>query len=72
VRSHIGVASVEIGATVDVRDVLEVKRAAMAAHASQIPESMSALQLPDHHFADVYGWEWYVRSGPPGPIDALG
>ncbi len=72
VRSHIGVASVEIGATVDVRDVLEVKRAAMAAHASQIPESTSALQLPDHHFAEVYGWEWYVRSGPPGPIDALG
>jgi LmbE family N-acetylglucosaminyl deacetylase len=72
VRSHIGVASVEIRATVDVRDVLEVKRAAMAAHASQIPESTSALQLPDHHFAEVYGWEWYVRSGPPGPIDALG
>jgi LmbE family N-acetylglucosaminyl deacetylase len=72
VRSHIGVASVEIGATVDVRDVLDVKRAAMAAHASQIPESTSALQLPADHFADVYGWEWYVRSGPPGPIDALG
>ena len=71
VRSHIGVASVEIAATVDVRDVLEVKRAAMAAHASQIPESTSALQLPTHHFGEVYGWEWYVRSGPPGPIDAL-
>jgi LmbE family N-acetylglucosaminyl deacetylase len=71
VRSHIGVASVEIGAAVDVRDVLEVKRAAMAAHASQIPESTSALQLPAHHFAEVYGWEWYVRSGPRGPIDAL-
>jgi LmbE family N-acetylglucosaminyl deacetylase len=72
VRSHIGVASVEIGATVDVRAVLDVKRTAMAAHASQIPESTSALQLPAHHFAEVYGWEWYVRSGPPGPIDALG
>ena len=57
---------------VDVRGVLDAKRAAMAAHASQIPETTSALQLPSHHFADVYGWEWYVRTGPPGPIDELG
>jgi LmbE family N-acetylglucosaminyl deacetylase len=71
VRSHIGVASVEIGTSVDVRSVLEVKRAAMATHASQIPESTSALQLPEHHFAEVYGWEWFVREGPPGPIDRL-
>ena len=72
VRSHIGVSSVEIGTAVDVRAVLEVKRAAMALHASQIPESTSALQLPDHHFAEVYGWEWFVRDGPAGPIDGLG
>ncbi len=71
VRSHIGVPSVAVDATVDVRPVLDVKRAAMAAHASQIPETTSALQLPEHHFADVYGWEWYVRTGPPGPIDTL-
>ena len=71
VRSHIGVSSVEIGATVDVRSVLDAKRTAMATHASQIPESTSALQLPNHHFAEVYGWEWYVRTGPSGPIDAL-
>jgi LmbE family N-acetylglucosaminyl deacetylase len=71
VRSHIGVPSVAVDATVDVRPMLEVKRAAMAAHASQIPETTSALRLPTHHFADVYGWEWYVRTGPPGPIDAL-
>jgi LmbE family N-acetylglucosaminyl deacetylase len=72
VRSRIGVPSVEVAATVDVRRVLDRKRAAMAAHASQIPESASALQLPARHFADVYGWEWYVREGPPGPIDRLG
>jgi LmbE family N-acetylglucosaminyl deacetylase len=65
------VPSVAIDAMVDVRDVLDVKRAAMAAHASQIPETTSALQLPTHHFADVYGWEWYLRAGPVGPIDAL-
>jgi LmbE family N-acetylglucosaminyl deacetylase len=72
VRSHIGLPTVAIDVTVDVRAVLSTKRAAMAAHASQIPESTSALQLPEHHFADVYGWEWYVRVGPPGPLDRLG
>ena len=71
VRSRIGVPSVMVDVAVDVRQTLAVKRAAMAAHASQIPETTSALQLPEHHFADVYGWEWYVRSGPPGPIDRL-
>ena len=71
VRSHIGLPSVVIDLAVDVRGVLDRKRTAMAAHASQIPESTSALQLPTHHFADVYGWEWYVRSGPRGPLDGL-
>jgi LmbE family N-acetylglucosaminyl deacetylase len=71
VRSHIGVPTVAIATTVDVRRVLATKRAAMAAHASQIPESTSALQLPEDRFADVYGWEWYVRTGPPGPLDDL-
>ena len=71
VRSHIGVSSVEIAVMVDVRDHLVAKRAAIAAHASQVPESASVLQLPDHHFADVYGWEWYVRWGASGPLDEL-
>lgn len=71
VRSRIGMPTVAIDVTVDVRSVLGVKRAAMAAHTSQIPETTSALMLPDHHFADVYGWEWYVRSGGPGPLDRL-
>ncbi|MGH9117351.1 MAG: PIG-L deacetylase family protein [Acidimicrobiales bacterium] len=71
VRSHIGTPTVAVSNTVDVRPVLETKRAAMAAHASQIPETASALQLPVERFAAVYGWEWYVRHGPPGPIDDL-
>ena len=72
VRSRIGVATVDITTTIDVRSWLPTKRAAMAAHASQIPESTSALQLPEGHFADVYGWEWYVRWGSPGPLERLG
>jgi LmbE family N-acetylglucosaminyl deacetylase len=71
VRSHIGVATVEVAVAVDVRDAIEQKRAAIAAHASQIPESASVLQLPDQHFAEVYGWEWFVRWGEPGPLEQL-
>jgi LmbE family N-acetylglucosaminyl deacetylase len=71
VRSHLGLPTVAVTNTVDVRAALPTKRAAMAAHASQIPETASALQLPVDRFAAVYGYEWYVRHGPPGPIDEL-
>jgi LmbE family N-acetylglucosaminyl deacetylase len=71
VRSHVGVPTVEVTNTINVAPVLERKRGAMAAHASQIPETASALQLPVDRFAAVYGWEWYVRRGPAGPLEAL-
>jgi LmbE family N-acetylglucosaminyl deacetylase len=67
----LGLSTVEVDCTVDVRPVLPVKRRAMAAHASQIPGSSSALRLPDADFAAVYGYEWYARRGPLGPIDDL-
>jgi LmbE family N-acetylglucosaminyl deacetylase len=71
VRSHLGVPTVMITNAVDVSSELDRKRAAMAAHASQIPETTSAFQLGLEQFAAVYGWEWFVRNGPPGPIDDL-
>ncbi|HEV7534327.1 MAG TPA: PIG-L family deacetylase, partial [Acidimicrobiia bacterium] len=67
----LGLSTVEVDCTVDVRPVLTVKRRAMAAHASQIPETSSAMRLPDADFAAVYGYEWYARRGPHGPIDEL-
>jgi len=69
--TDLGLATVEINCTVDVRPVLAVKRQAMADHASQIPESCTAMRLPESDFAAVYGFEWYARRGPPGPIDQL-
>ena len=69
--SSLGLPTVMITTTVDVRPVLAVKRSAMAAHASQIPETASAMRLPTEAFAAVYGYEWFVRRGPPGPIEAL-
>jgi LmbE family N-acetylglucosaminyl deacetylase len=52
-----------------VRDALGVKRAAMAAHASQIPETSWFLALDDDQFERVFGTEWYIRldSEPASP-----
>jgi LmbE family N-acetylglucosaminyl deacetylase len=66
-----GLPTVLIDATVDVRGVVDVKRAAMAAHASQLPEVSPSLVLADEVFAATYGYEWYTRAGSPGPIEAL-
>jgi LmbE family N-acetylglucosaminyl deacetylase len=70
-RPTIGVPSVLVTTMVDVRSELEAKRAAIAAHASQVPETSSAMMMPRATFADVYGYEWFVRTGPPGVIDSL-
>lgn len=68
----LGVPTVEVTVTVDVRDVAHRKRAAMAAHASQIPPSSESLTMDAETFAGVYGFEWFVRSaGAPGPLDPL-
>ncbi|HEX3424493.1 MAG TPA: PIG-L family deacetylase [Acidimicrobiales bacterium] len=70
-RSNVGVPTVMVTTVIDVADVLDRKRSAMAAHASQIPESNSAWQLGTEQFAAVYGWEWFIRHGPRGPLEGL-
>ena len=69
--SLIGSASVEVDLTVDVHRHAATKRAAMAAHVSQLPEHAPVFGLDDAGFAEVYGWEWYLRRGPRGPLDDL-
>lgn len=54
-----------ITTTVDVRDYVELKRAAMAAHASQIPADSFFLALPPDAFRDAFGAEWYIRRDAP-------
>jgi LmbE family N-acetylglucosaminyl deacetylase len=49
---------------VDVRPWVAAKRAAMAAHASQIAEESFFLAMPEDVFADVWGQEWFVRIRP--------
>jgi LmbE family N-acetylglucosaminyl deacetylase len=67
----VGVPSVLVTTMVDVRRDLGRKRAAIAAHESQVPETSSAMTLSPDEFADVYGYEWYVRIGEPGVIDEV-
>ena len=50
-----------ITTTVDVSGVLDRKRAAMAAHASQIGEESFFLALPDDAFLKTFGTEWFIR-----------
>lgn len=49
---------------VDVTPWLEVKRAAMRAHASQIAETSFFLAMSDEVFSLVWGHEWYIRVRP--------
>lgn len=68
-RARVGLPTAEISLALDVSRALEVKWRAMAAHASQIPDADP--DVPPERFADVYGWEWFVRHGPRGPLDRL-
>jgi LmbE family N-acetylglucosaminyl deacetylase len=54
-----------ITTVVDVRELVDAKRRAMAAHASQIPEESFFLAMPDEAFEETFGWEWFIRHGRP-------
>jgi LmbE family N-acetylglucosaminyl deacetylase len=69
---HVGLPTVFVSTTVDVRTVLSQKKAAIAAHASQVDSTSSVMMLSDDSFCNVYGYEWFVRTGPPGVIEELG
>ena len=64
---ELGVPEALITTTVDVRPWLDVKRRAMAAHASQINETSFFLSRPREHFELGFGQEWFIlRGAPPG------
>jgi LmbE family N-acetylglucosaminyl deacetylase len=54
-----------ITTTVDVREYTDRKRAAMAAHASQIPPDSFFLSLPPDAFREAFGHEWFIRRDKP-------
>jgi hypothetical protein len=59
----VGVEGERITTTVDVSAYAEQKRAAMAAHASQIPDNSFFLQMPPAAFREAFGIEWFIRKG---------
>jgi LmbE family N-acetylglucosaminyl deacetylase len=54
-----------ITTTVDVGDYVDRKRAAMQAHASQIPADSFFLALPPEAFRAAFGHEWFIRRDAP-------
>lgn len=61
----LGVGEDQITTTLDVREFVDLKRAAMVAHASQIPADSFFLQLPIDAFREAFGWEWFIRRDVP-------
>jgi LmbE family N-acetylglucosaminyl deacetylase len=62
-----GEPSSRITTEVDVTPWIGMKREAMRAHASQIPETSFFLSMPDESFSMVWGREWYIRVRPAAP-----
>ncbi len=66
----LGVSEDRITTTVDVRPWLDRKRAAMAAHASQISETSFFLAMAPEMFESGFGQEWFIRcDAPPGLLE---
>lgn len=67
-----GTPAAEITHVLDVSAFVETKRAAMRAHASQIPVDSIFLTMPDDIFAASFGVEHYIHlDGEPGRHDPL-
>ncbi|MGI8684552.1 MAG: PIG-L family deacetylase [Acidimicrobiales bacterium] len=63
--NELGTPAHMITTTVDVTRYLDQKRAAMAAHASQIGPESFFLNMTPEMFAVTWGKEWYIRRGAP-------
>ena len=60
---ELGVPEAVITTQVDVTEFVDAKRAAMAAHASQIDENSFFLQMPPPVFRRAFGYEWFIHKG---------
>jgi len=68
----IGLPEAQLHFRVDVTPVLDVKRAALACHASQTTDVGMLLSMPDDAFARFMGVEWFREHGRPiGVTDGL-
>jgi LmbE family N-acetylglucosaminyl deacetylase len=55
---------------IDVQEFVDIKRASMIAHASQIPPESFFLQMPEESFASGFGVEWFIEHGQKREPDA--
>ncbi len=60
---NLGMPAELITTTVDVRTWVSTKRAAMAAHASQITNESFFMKMPEEAFVAAFGQEWFIRRG---------
>ena len=68
----LGMPEVQIHFRVDVAPVLDLKRAALACHASQTSDVGAMLSMPDDLFRGFLGVEWFREHGRPiGVVDGL-
>jgi LmbE family N-acetylglucosaminyl deacetylase len=58
-----GLPESELTLVVDVGGFVGQKRAAIAAHRSQVTDSSFFLQMPDEMFAIAFGREWFREHG---------
>jgi LmbE family N-acetylglucosaminyl deacetylase len=58
-----GSAEADITTAVDVSDYIDLKRASLTCHASQVTDSGFFLSMPPEAFAQAFGIEWYIRAG---------
>ncbi len=67
---ELGVPEARLTTAVDVRPWLGRKRAAMAAHASQISETSFFLTMAPEAFEGAFGTEWFIRcDARPGLVE---
>ena len=64
--SEIGLPENDLSFMIDISSVITKKRAALAAHKSQISEQSFFLALPDEVFSQMFAWEWFAIPGQTG------
>lgn len=58
---HAGTPDEDVTCTVDVRDWIAVKKAALRAHKSQVPSDWSWMSVPDEILPEIVGRETFLR-----------
>lgn len=60
-----GTPESQINTTVDVSQFVDIKRAALAEHASQVDGNSFFLSIPVEVFREIFGQEWFILRGAP-------